>query len=44
LPRLAAGQEIPASRCAAGSRIGPASIPDRGVVCYGEHKGNRVLG
>src|SRR5258705_11701053 len=45
LPRLAKGLEIPC--CAltapeAGSDA--ASIPDRGIVCYGEHKGSRVLG
>ncbi len=45
LPRLAAGQEIPCFALTgpmAGSDA--ASIPDRGVVCYGEHEGQQVLG
>jgi len=45
LPRLAAGQEIPCfALTAPEAGSDAASIPDRGVVCYGEHKGNRVLG
>jgi acyl-CoA dehydrogenase len=45
LPRLASGEEIPCFGLTgpeAGSDAG--SIPDRGVVCYGEHDGVRVLG
>ena len=45
LPRLASGQEIPCFALTgpeAGSDA--ASMPDRGVVCYGEHAGERVLG
>ena len=45
LPRLADGREIPCF-----SLTGPdagsdaTAIPDRGVVCWGEHNGERVLG
>ncbi|MGE5105024.1 MAG: acyl-CoA dehydrogenase [Betaproteobacteria bacterium] len=45
LPRLARGLEIPCFALTspqAGSDA--ASIPDYGVVCYGEHEGKRVLG
>jgi acyl-CoA dehydrogenase len=45
LPRLARGQEIPCfalTNPQAGSDA--ASIPDYGIVCYGEHEGRRVLG
>jgi acyl-CoA dehydrogenase len=45
LPRLARGLEIPCFALTspqAGSDA--ASIPDWGVVCYGEHEGKRVLG
>ena len=45
LPRLARGLEIPCfalTNPQAGSDA--ASIPDFGVVCYGEHDGQRVLG
>lgn len=45
LPRLARGEEIPCFALtgpSAGSDAG--SIPDRGVVCYGEHNGEQVLG
>ncbi|MDB6061587.1 MAG: acyl-CoA dehydrogenase [Verrucomicrobiaceae bacterium] len=45
LPRLASGEEIPCFGLTgpeAGSDAG--SIPDRGVVCYGEHEGQQVLG
>jgi len=45
LPRLARGLEIPCFALTnpdAGSDA--ASIPDYGVVCYGEHEGRRVLG
>ncbi len=45
LPRLARGEEIPCFGLTgpeAGSDAG--SIPDTGVVCYGEHNGQRVLG
>ncbi len=45
LPRLARGLEIPCFALTnpnAGSDA--ASIPDYGVVCWGEHEGKRVLG
>jgi acyl-CoA dehydrogenase len=45
LPRLAQGLEIPCfalTNPQAGSDA--ASIPDYGIVCYGEHEGKRVLG
>ncbi|HZP86445.1 MAG TPA: acyl-CoA dehydrogenase [Burkholderiales bacterium] len=45
LPRLAKGLEMPCFALTgpeAGSDAG--SIPDLGVVCWGEHKGERVLG
>ena len=45
LPRLADGREIPCFALTgptAGSDA--ASLPDRGIVCYGEHQGERVLG
>jgi acyl-CoA dehydrogenase len=45
LPRLAKGLEIPCFALTnpyAGSDA--ASIPDYGVVCWGEHRGERVLG
>ena len=45
LPRLARGLEIPCfalTNPQAGSDA--ASIPDWGVVCWGEHEGRRVLG
>lgn len=45
LPRLAAGQEIPCFALTgpfAGSDA--AAISDLGVVCWGEHEGERVLG
>ena len=45
LPRLAKGLEIPCfalTNPSAGSDA--ASIPDYGVVCWGEHGGKRVLG
>jgi acyl-CoA dehydrogenase len=45
LPRLAKGLEIPCFALTnpyAGSDA--ASIPDYGVVCWGEHEGKRVLG
>ena len=45
LPRLARGLDIPCFALTspqAGSDA--ASIPDWGVVCYGEHEGRRVLG
>jgi acyl-CoA dehydrogenase len=45
LPRLARGQEIPCFALTgpeAGSDAG--SIPDYGIVCWGEHEGKRVLG
>jgi acyl-CoA dehydrogenase len=45
LPRLAAGQEIPCfALTAPEAGSDAASIPDRGIVCYGEHKGQKVLG
>jgi acyl-CoA dehydrogenase len=45
LPRLAKGLEIPCfalTNPKAGSDA--ASIPDVGIVCWGEHRGERVLG
>jgi acyl-CoA dehydrogenase len=45
LPRLAKGLEIPCfalTAPTAGSDA--ASIPDFGIVCWGEHEGKRVLG
>ena len=45
LPRLAKGLEIPCFALTnpfAGSDA--ASIPDYGIVCWGEHEGERVLG
>jgi acyl-CoA dehydrogenase len=45
LPRLAQGLEIPCFALTnpnAGSDA--ASIPDYGIVCWGEHEGERVLG
>jgi len=45
LPRLARGEEIPCFALTgpfAGSDA--AAMPDRGVVCYGEHNGEKVLG
>ena len=45
LPRLAKGLEIPCFALTnphAGSDA--AAIPDRGIVCMGEHEGKRVLG
>src|SRR5438874_10642459 len=45
LPRLATGLDIPCFALTnpyAGSDA--ASIPDFGVVCWGEHDGKRVLG
>ncbi len=45
LPRLAKGQEIPCfALTAPEAGSDAASIPDRGIVCYGEHRGSRVLG
>jgi len=45
LPRLAQGQDVPCfglTNPEAGSDA--ANIPDRGVVCHGEHQGKKVLG
>jgi acyl-CoA dehydrogenase len=45
LPRLAKGQELPCFALTgpyAGSDA--ASLPDLGLVCYGEYQGERVLG
>lgn len=45
LPRLADGREIPCFALTgphAGSDAG--AIPDRGIVCMGEHEGKQVLG
>ncbi len=45
LPRLAKGVEIPCfALTAPEAGSDAASIPDRAIVCYGEHKGQRVLG
>ncbi len=45
LPRLAKGEELPCFALTgpeAGSDAG--AIPDTGIVCYGEHDGEQVLG
>ncbi len=45
LPRLAVGEEIPCfalTAPTAGSDAG--AIPDKGIVCYGEYQGEKVLG
>jgi alkylation response protein AidB-like acyl-CoA dehydrogenase len=45
LPRLAKGKEVPCfglTSTVAGSDAG--SLEDNGIVCYGEHEGNKVLG
>jgi acyl-CoA dehydrogenase len=45
LPRLAKGEEIPCFALTgpeAGSDA--ASIPDKGIICYGEHNGEQKLG
>jgi acyl-CoA dehydrogenase len=45
LPRLAKGLEIPCfALTAPEAGSDAASIPDKGIVCYGEFKGQRVLG
>ena len=45
LPRLAKGIEIPCfALTAPEAGSDAASIPDRAIVCYGDHKGQRVLG
>src|SRR5262249_33370435 len=45
LPRLARGEEIPCfALTAPEAGSDAASIPAKGVVCYGEHPGKRVLG
>lgn len=45
LPRLAAGQEVPCfALTAPEAGSDAASIPDRGIVCYGEVNGQKVLG
>ncbi len=45
LPRLAKGLEIPCFALTAPSAgSDAASIPDYGIVCWGEHEGRRVLG
>ena len=45
LPRLAKGLEIPCfALTAPEAGSDAASIPDKAIVCYGEHKGQRVLG
>jgi acyl-CoA dehydrogenase len=45
LPRLAAGQEIPCfALTAPEAGSDAASIPDRGVVCYGDVNGQKTLG
>src|SRR5215467_13738446 len=45
LPRLAKGLEIPCfALTAPEAGSDAASIPDKGIVCYGEYKGQRVLG
>ncbi len=45
LPRLAAGQEIPCfALTAPEAGSDAASIPDRGIVCYSEVNGQKLLG
>jgi len=45
LPRLAQGAEIPCfALTAPEAGSDAASIPDRAEICYGDHKGQRVLG
>jgi acyl-CoA dehydrogenase len=45
LPRLAKGIEIPCfALTAPEAGSDAASIPDRAIVCYGDYKGQRVLG
>ena len=45
LPRLAHGDEIPCfALTAPDAGSDAAAIPDRGVVCYADYKGNRTLG
>jgi acyl-CoA dehydrogenase len=45
LPRLADGREIPCFALTSAEAGSDASaMVDRGVVCYGEHEGRRVLG
>src|SRR5262249_49907541 len=45
LPRLANGDEIPCfALTAPEAGSDAASIPDMGVVCYGDYKGQRTLG
>jgi len=45
LPRLARGQELPCfALTGPWSGSDAASMPDHGVVCEGEHEGERVLG
>jgi alkylation response protein AidB-like acyl-CoA dehydrogenase len=45
LPRLATGEEIPCFGLT-GSEVGSdaSSIPDTGIVCYGDYKGELTLG
>jgi len=45
LPRLARGDEIPCfALTAPEAGSDAASIPDKGVVCYADYKGNKTLG
>ena len=45
LPRLAVGTEIPCFALTGDTAGSDAtSIPDKGTVCYGEYKGQKVLG
>src|SRR5688572_32391760 len=45
LPRLATGAEIPCfALTAPEAGSDAASIPDRGIICYGDYRGRRVLG
>lgn len=45
LPRLASGQEIPCFALT-GIEVGSdaGAMPDKGIVCYGEHQGEKTLG
>ncbi|MFZ9035291.1 MAG: acyl-CoA dehydrogenase [Francisellaceae bacterium] len=45
LPRLACGDDIPCFALTGPTAGSDAtSLPDKGIVCYGEHEGEKVLG